>query len=602
MHRSLLAVIAILMLIGGDAIAAPPVAKVNTALSASQFAPGSRGVLAIAIDIPQGLHAQSHTPLDEFLIPFEVKPAKQTDLQFSEPLYPKPTIETYPQLGKVSVYTGHTVVYVPFTVDSAASDGTASVSGVVNYQMCDDQKCFLPSETKFLADVLIRKDGTPVSNLNAKEFAGFDPKLLDGSTSRPTTSPATRATASSPPESSNFSPQSLAGAVLIALLVGVIFNFVPCVLPVLPLKAVGFYEAAQHDRAKTIVFGLVFSAGMVAVFTTLAVLVVLSKSVFGRQIQWGEQFAHPVFVWVMAAVLAGLGLSMLGLFAVRLPMGIYGLNFRHDTLVGNAMWGGLTAILATPCTAPLFPPLLAYAIAQPPLYGFITMVAVGVGMASPYLILSAFPQVASKFPRTGPFAELFKQMMAFLLFGTAAWLAGIRLVADPNQWWLVFAVVVIAALYLVFRTRQIIPTVRATIISAALALLLIAGGLGATRRLTDVPFKWEPYTAESYALARRGDKTVLVEFTAAWCLNCKYIEQTVYHDEQTRDEIQKRNVIALKADLTDHSAPGWKLLNELGGTGIPFTAIFPPAAKDPLTLESIYTSDTLLQMLDQAKR
>ncbi len=590
-----------LFLFASLAHAAAPKAAISTSASGASFAPGDRGAIAVVIDVPAGLHAQSHTPLDESLIPLVVKLTDNPAVTPDVVAYPAPTVEEYPALGKVSVYTGQVIIYVPFTVAQGAA-GPIKLAGVVSLQMCDDVTCFLPDRLPFSIELPIGPSEA-TSNIKSAAFAKFDASLL---TTPPTTAitpatvPAPLQPAPSPAGESN-GPQTFAGAVLLALGVGLIFNFVPCVLPVLPLKALGFYEAAEHDRKRTILFGLAFSAGMTGLFTALALLVVLSKSIFGKQIQWGEQFAHAGFVWPMAIVLFLLGVSMMGFFAVRLPTSVYGLSFRHDTLVGNALWGGLTAILATPCTAPLFPPLITYAIAQPPLIAFITMTAVGVGMSLPYLVLSAFPQLARKFPRTGPFSELFKQMMAFLLIGTAAWLAGIRLLPDPKQWWLVFAVIVTAAVFLVVRTKQIARSNQALAIASVLSLLMIVGGWIVTQRLTYSPFKWESFTPEALASARDRKQTVLVEFTASWCLNCKYIEQTVYHNQPTIDRLQQAGVVALKADLTDASAPGWSLLNDLGGTGIPFTAIYSRSIDKPLTLESIYTSDTLLKTLDKAR-
>ncbi len=589
-----------LMMFSAVALAAAPKAAVSVSLSGSSFAPGDRGAIAVAVDVPAGLHAQSHTPLEDSLIPLVVKLKSNPALTPDDAVYPSPTIEEYPVLGKVSVYTGRVLIYVPFTVQAGAA-GVVKVSGSVSLQLCDDATCFIPDNVPFSFDLSVGASQA-TSNLKTDDFPKFDATLLTArSTTAPTTTSTTIQPAKAAPSPETAGPQSLVGAVLLALGVGVIFNFVPCVLPVLPLKAMGFYEAAEHDRKRTILFGLAFSAGMTLLFTALALLVVLSKSIFGKQIQWGEQFAHAAFVWPMAIVLLLLGVSMMGLFTVKLPTSVYGLAFRHDTLTGNALWGGLTAILATPCTAPLFPPLITYAIAQPPLIAFITMTAVGVGMSLPYLILSAFPQLARKFPRTGPFAELFKQMMAFLLIGTAAWLAGIRLLPDPKHWWLVFAVVVVAAIFLVVRTGQIARSNQALVVSLVLAFLMITGGLVAAQRLTYSPFKWQPFTPQALALARDKKQIVLVEFTASWCLNCKYIEQTVYHNPATIARLEKEGVIALKADLTDSSAPGWALLNELGGTGIPFTAIYSPSIEKPITLESIYTSDTLLKTLEKAK-
>ena len=114
---------------------------------------------------------------------------------------------------------------------------------------------------------------------------------------------------------------------------------VPCVLPVLPLKAIGFYEASQHNRTRTLLLGFAFSCGLVAVFAVLGLVILLSKSLFGSQIQWGQQFSHPWFVWGVAVVLALLGLGMFGAFSVNLPTSVYGMDFRHDTISGNVMWG-----------------------------------------------------------------------------------------------------------------------------------------------------------------------------------------------------------------------------------------------------------------------
>ncbi len=603
MQRLFFLALILVGLIFTTANAAPaPTATFSETASSNPLHAGQREVIAIVIDVPEGLHAQSHTPLEKGLIALSVSIDPQPGISVGPAIYPEGKIENYPLLGKVSVYTGRVIVYVPIDI-AADARGPITLNGGVLFQLCDDKQCFIPPRKPlpFTIETSIALQGSFKSALDEPIFAGFDRKLLAAPIGLPDVEPTTRAAAVAPPADTGSVPTSLIGAVALALLVGVIFNVMPCVLPVLPLKAVGFYEAAQHDRGKTITFGLLFSAGMISIFTALAIAVVASKSLFGRQIQWGEQFAHPGFVWPMAAILAFLGVSMLGVFAFKLPTGIYGFNFRHDTLIGNFLWGGLTAVLATPCTAPLFPPLLAYAIAQPPVSGFITMVAVGVGMALPYLILSAFPQLARKFPRTGPFAELFKQMMGFLLLGTAAWFVGIRLCRDPNQWWLVFGVVVIASAFLIFRTRQILPTPRAISIAVMLALLFTATGLGTTLRLTSVPFGWHDYTVESAAEARKSGQIVLVEFTASWCLNCKYIEQTVYQNPRVRAELQKRNVITLKADMTDYTSAARPLLEELGGTGIPFTAIYPADGDKPLTLESIYTADTLIATLDQAE-
>ena len=232
---------------------------------------------------------------------------------------------------------------------------------------------------------------------------------------------------------------SISYAFGVAFVVGLLFNIMPCVLPVLPLKAIGFYEVGQHKRSRSFLFGLVFSLGIIAVFAILSVPIIVLK-----KISWGQLFSEWWFIWPMVLVLVAMAFGLFGTFTFRLPVGAYNFEPRHDTFSGNFLLGGFTAILATPCTAPLLPPLLVWAASQPT-YGVPAMLMVGVGMASPYLILSALPELARKFPRTGPWSELFKQMMGFMLLAAAAFFAAGQVIHSVNYWWIVFAVVVIAA-------------------------------------------------------------------------------------------------------------------------------------------------------------
>ena len=164
--------------------------------------------------------------------------------------------------------------------------------------------------------------------------------------------------------------------------------------------------------------GAVFSLGLIASFGVLALLVVGL-----RVLDWGGLFQKTPFTIGIVTVLGVMSLSLFGFFTVSLPTSIYQLTPRHDTYSGNFLFGVLTAALSTPCTFGLFVGLLAWALAQPPFIGVAVLMTVGVGMAFPYFVLSAFPQVAKNFPRTGPWAEIIKQLMGFLLLATAVYFA-----------------------------------------------------------------------------------------------------------------------------------------------------------------------------------
>ena len=403
----------------------------------------SDGLIHLHLSIDDGFHAQSHTPLDSHLIPLTITMNDAAGASFGEPRYPPATVEDYPLLGKVSVYTGAVTIDVPMQRSDASAE-PATLSGFVRLQICNSNTCFAPQKLSF--------EISPMGS-NATTSAATP------ATSSATTVPSTQAAAASvvplQSESQSVSSHGIGWALGSALLAGLIFNVMPCVLPVLPLKAIGFYEVSQHRRGRTLLLGLFFSIGMIGIFALLALLLLAGKALLGRQFSWGQQFSYPWFVWSMAILLAVLGFGLLGAFSVRLPTSVYGLSFRHDTLTGNFLWGGLTAILSTPCTAPLFPPLLGWALGQSLAVGMLSVITVGVGMSLPYLILSAVPELARKFPRVGPGAELIKQMMGFLLLSTAAFLVGVRLLGEPNQWWLVLSIIGIACGFLIIKTSQI---------------------------------------------------------------------------------------------------------------------------------------------------
>ncbi len=261
---------------------------------------------------------------------------------------------------------------------------------------------------------------------------------------------------------------SLPVVLALAFFVGIIFNLMPCVLPVLPLKIMSFYETAQHDRHKSVLLSLWFSGGIIFTFLILALLVVVLHT-----LQWGQLFGKAWFIWTIVAILVALALSMMAGQSIRLPNAVYSITPRHETYTGNFLFGILAAVLSTPCTAPMFPPVLIWAAAQPWAVGTSAILMVGVGMAAPYVLLSAFPEVARKFPRTGPVSELIKQMMGFLLLAAAAFFAGSRFLVGSSVWWPVFAVIVASGIYLVARTARLMPRPRPVVVASVIAVVMV---------------------------------------------------------------------------------------------------------------------------------
>ena len=479
--------------------AAPSRADLSAALNYKSLQSDQQAVIAVIFDIKPGFHAQSHTPSNPQFIAMQVSLDPNPAIQPLPPQYPPGQDVAYPALGRLNVYTGRIMVYVPLQVKANAPPGPLVITGKAVYQICDEQSCYAPERPAFRVETQLVPANQPVEPNQPDLFAGFDPTLFSHAMSP-----------SAPPPFAIAQPITLqlfgwhfalgasayVWAFVAAFIVGILFNLMPCVLPVVPLKAIGFYEVSRHNRARCFLLGCVFSLGLLCAFAILANLVVVYHT-----LTWGQQFSNPWFVWSIVAILIVMALGMFGAFTVLLPTAVYRVTPHHDTFTGNFLFGLFTAVLSTPCTAPMFVGLLLWAGQQPQWIGVALVMMVGLGMAFPYLLLSAFPEAARRFPRTGPWAELIKQLMGFLLLAVAVYFAGGRLVADHRFFWAVFVVVAAASLFLIIRTAQFARH-PASIVTASLIALLLAGGTlwftlsltGAIGSQTHELIPWKPYT------------------------------------------------------------------------------------------------------------
>lgn len=570
----------------------PARAKISAELNMSALQPGSQAVVAVVLDLQPGFHAQSNAP-KEGNIATEVVLPDAPPIQAFAPVYPAGKDEFYPSLGTLNVYSGKTIIYVPIEVSSQAAPGTVKIAGNITTQICDDNQCFAPETTPFEVQTEIVAAGAAIQPSHAELFEHFDPSIFS------------RLQKAVPQGQKilifgkDLDQAPLAFIFFVSFVVGIIFNVVPCVLPVVPLKAIGFYEVSQHNRAKCLLLGIVFSVGLIATFAVLGLFVLVLQ-----KFSWGEQFSNPYFLGGIVALLAVMGFGMFGAFSVGLPTWVYNITPRHDTYTGNFLFGILTAVLSTPCTFGMFFLLMTWAARQRPAMGMALMTTVGAGMAFPYLVLSAFPNLARKLPRTGPWAELVKQMMGFLLIASAVYFARRfieQIASDKIFWWSLFAVVLIAGIFLIARATHFGKTKVAPVVASVIALLFVAPSLAVTLRLTNPPIDWKPYSAESLTAARQSGKPVMVEFTAAWCGNCVALETSVFHDERLVDAIKQLDVTPLRADLTKEDAPGWKLLGEISPVkAIPLTAVYGANANDPKKLSGIYSTDEIVGALKDA--
>lgn len=418
---------------------------------------------------------------------------------------------------------------------------------------------------------------------------------------------------------------SFGHALLLAFLGGLILNIMPCVLPVIALKIFGFVNQAKESPARVRMLGLVYCLGVLASFVVLAG-VVIGVQQAGRSASWGMQFQNPIFLVSMVTLVTLVALNLFGLFEVSLGGGALTAASdlaRKEGPTGAFFNGILATALATPCTAPLLAPALGFAFAQPPLLILLLFLAIGVGLALPYLLLSFQPAWLKFLPKPGNWMVHFKQAMGFPMLATAIWLLWVatRIFGRDGALWLgLFLVVLSLAAWIWGEFVQRGSERRGLAMAISLALLggayayALEGQLhwrnparpaeaGSVAKSSPEGIDWQPWSLAAVAKARAEGRVVLVDFTADWCFTCKANLKSSLEIPATRQKLKALNAVALLADNTLETPAIVTELRKFGRAGVPMVLVYPRAPKaEPLLLPTLLTPSIVLEALDQAAK
>ena len=408
---------------------------------------------------------------------------------------------------------------------------------------------------------------------------------------------------------------------------GLVLNLTPCVLPVIPIKVMTLSQHAGEHRGKAAMLGFWMALGVVAFWAALAIPVLTLQN-----------FTDPSRIFGIWWLTAGIGLliaimslGLMGMFQINLPQKVYMVNPKADTPWGSFVFGVMTAILGLPCFGFVAGALVPAAITQGTAFVIILFFSMGVGMALPYLVLSIFPQLVNKLPRTGPASELVKQIMGLLLLAAAAYFIGsglIALVASKPYLakllhiWVAALFGIGAGGWLMIKTFEISKKPLNRGVFGIIALIIAAVGLLVANRFTSdakeeyeirqaaldeaaisgglLLTTWNDYRPQLMQQAIDEGKVVIQDFTAEWCINCKVLEKTVLGSAAVKAEFAKDDTIMFKVDLTGNNPEGDQALKDLGRTGIPTLAIYGPGLETPWVANA-YTIDQVVDAITRAR-
>ncbi|AGH97063.1 protein-disulfide reductase DsbD family protein [Micavibrio aeruginosavorus] len=408
---------------------------------------------------------------------------------------------------------------------------------------------------------------------------------------------------------------TLMQALLFALLGGMVLNLMPCVFPVLSLKALKLVQMQGKDKDHARAHGLAYTAGILVCFGIVAGALIALKS-GGAQIGWGFQLQNPQVILALAYLLFVIGLSLSGVFEFGGQLAGVGQKLAGQSgLRGSFFTGMLATIVATPCTAPFMAAALGYALVQPPVTALSVFMALGFGLALPYLALCFIPALARALPKPGAWMLRFREFLAFPMYGSAVWLVWVlSLQSGPHGVLaaLVGMVLIAFALWMLSHRpdagmgRMIITLLG--LIALALALLPFAPMSKPMMDTAPVGMVQtangdaEPFTTARLNELLATDQAVFINMTAAWCITCKVNERVAIATMDTMNLFKDKNIAYLKGDWTNQNPDITKFLESYGRNGVPLYVYYPPAVNgtrpDAVVLPQLLTPGIVADVIN----
>lgn len=576
--RFLASLAAVLLLLFGAAARALPAPAPSTLLKVSaRVEPKAAGALLIVdAELASGWHVNSHVPSEDYLIATSVRVDPAAGVRAGEAKYPEGRMKKFSFAEKpLSVYEGTFTLEIPLTFEGA---GPSAVTGSVEFQACNDTQCLAPASVPFRASL---------------SGSGEDRKLSGGAvplSQAPGGGEQAASTAAAGASRDFGQLLERRGFPVVLLLLfagGLALNLTPCVYPVIPLTVSFFGGQAKGETGRVFGLATLYVLGMATTYSALGVAAGLSGKLFGAALQ------SPWVLAGVAAVLVALALSMFGLYDIRMPTTLMQKTGARSGRAGAYAMGLLVGVVAAPCVGPFVLGLLAFVAArQNAGLGFLFFFVLSLGLGLPYLFLAAFSGSLSRLPRAGEWMEGVKSVFGWVLLAMAAYFLRTA-VPRPAGDWLLPAVLVAGAVTLAIRRASLRPAAR-----AAAALVFLAAAIFFVPRRAAAAPEWRPFTESEVS---RAGRPAVIDFSAAWCVPCRELDEKTFSDPRVREALGKRALF--KADMTKSASPEVVALAERYSIlGVP-TLVFLDAGgaeRSELRLVGFEDPDAFLKRLDKA--
>ena len=508
-----------------------------------------------------------------------------------------------PYLGDVEIYHDAVEASLPY---GAAGVMPATLKVAVTYQGCHEVEpkiCYPPNTETF---TLPTSGGGPVGATGGDSaINGGAPRDSVTASLAAASAAPTSATPESGARTANQINMGLAFALLLAFVGGLILNLMPCVLPVLAIKAVGVLESGE-SRQRARVGALAYAAGVIATFLAIG-LAILGLRGAGHAVGWGTQLQQPLIVAVLACVLFAVGLSMSGVVQFGSSLGNVGTGLtRRGGAVGHFFTGVLAVIVASPCTAPFMGVALAYAFVAPAAHELLVMLVLGIGLALPLTLIGLVPALARWLPKPGRWMETLKQILAFPMYLSAVWLVWVlahQRGADAVALVLVAMVLLAAALWWHARGR---PERR---LGHAFTLVLAIAAAASLYSVTRIAPVSQSAASDSDAVAfsparlqslRDAGTPVFVDIGADWCVTCKANEYAVLNTQGFKSLLAQTGAVYMKGDWTDVDPEIGAYLKSFHSPGVPLYVVYPRGGGEGRALPTVLTSSLVRNALVHA--